>query len=147
VRIKPTWFRSFGDRDWINLDSDLVILHGPNGYGKTSIAESIEWLIYGKTKRRIKGEKLSKRDYQGSYRNAHAPTGSLTSVEAVIRLSDGLEHSIKRELVIGHRKVESSNTFIDNNPGNLSSIGISDDEIYDSIIAQDSLKDFIYSEP
>jgi DNA repair exonuclease SbcCD ATPase subunit len=36
-------FRGFGTSvDLINLDADLVLFHGPNGYGKTSLAEAIE---------------------------------------------------------------------------------------------------------
>lgn len=147
VKIKPHYFRSFGDSDWINLDADLVVLFGPNGYGKTSLAEAIEWLLYGKTKRRERGEDLCQRDYQGSYRNAHAPKTSTTFVEAVFRLLDGTECTIRRELLVGPRNVESSRIFVNSSSDTFTTIGIVGDEIYNPIIAQDNLQDFIHSRP
>ena len=67
IGIKPVYFRAFGNSDWISLNSNLVVIYGPNGYGKTSISEAMEWLLYGKTRRRERGETLSQREYQGSY--------------------------------------------------------------------------------
>lgn len=147
VRIKPSYFRAFGDSDWINLDAGLVVLFGPNGYGKTSLAEAVEWLLYGKTKRRERGEALSQRDYQGSYRNAHAPVTSPTFVEAVIRLPDGTEHTIRRTLQLMARNAETSQTMVDGHTAPLSTVGFSDDEVFNPIVAQDSLQDFIHSKP
>ena len=147
VKIKPTYFRGFGNADWINLDADLVVLHGPNGQGKTSLAEAVEWLLYGKTKRRERGENLSQRDYQGSYRNAHAPTDATTSVEAVLRECNGSEHTLQRELVVGARNVETSRTLVDGNPADLAAVGIPPDEVFNPVISQDGLQDFIHSTP
>ena len=46
-------FRGFGNTsETIRLDGDLLLFYGPNGFGKTSLAEAIEWLFYGTTKRR-----------------------------------------------------------------------------------------------
>jgi len=147
VRIRPTYFRGFGDADWINLDAGLVVLHGSNGQGKTSLAEAVEWLLYGKTKRRERGESLSQRDYQGSYRNVHAPTDATTSVEAVLRASSGAEHTVRRELVIGARNAETSRTLVDGDPADLAVVGISSDEVFNPVISQDGLQDFIHSKP
>lgn len=147
IEIKPKYFRGFGNSDWINLDNNLVILHGPNGFGKTSLAEAIEWLFYGKTKRRERGEALSQRDYLGSFRNVHTPEGEITAVEAKIKLSNGTSYNLRRELIIGTRNSETSETFINENPDNFSSIGISDDERYYPVVAQHSLQDFIHSRP
>ena len=49
-------FRGFGaTSDTIKLDRDLILIYGPNGFGKTSIAEAVEWLFYSFTKRRVLG--------------------------------------------------------------------------------------------
>jgi len=67
-------FRGFGKAaEVIRLDRDLILIFGPNGFGKTSIAEAIEWLFYGSTKRRVQGEGYSKAEYAGTYGNAHGP--------------------------------------------------------------------------
>jgi AAA15 family ATPase/GTPase len=84
IGIKPIYFRAFGNSDWISLNSNLVVIYGPNGYGKTSISEALEWLLYGKTRRRERGETLSQREHQGSYRNVHAPEGHPTSVNGSV---------------------------------------------------------------
>jgi len=147
VRIKPIYFRGFGNSDWINLDADLVVLHGPNGFGKTSLTEAVEWLLYGKTKRRERGETLCQRDYQGSYRNAHAPAGSPTSVEAMLRSSTGVEFEVRRDLEVGPRNVESSQTFVNSSPASLTTIGLPTDEFFSPVIAQDSLQEFIHAKP
>ncbi|MBE3123816.1 MAG: AAA family ATPase [Planctomycetes bacterium] len=147
VRIKPTYFRGFGNADWINLDAGLVVLHGPNGQGKTSLAEAVEWLLYGNTKRRERGETLSQRDYHGSYRNAHAPAGATTSVEAVLRAPNGSEHTVRRELMARARNAETSRMFVDENPTELTAIGISSDEVFSPVISQDGLQDFIHAKP
>jgi DNA repair exonuclease SbcCD ATPase subunit len=143
AKIKPTYFRGFGDCDWIDMSSDLVLISGPNGYGKTGIAETIEWLLYGKTRKREKGENLSSRDYQNSYRNIHAPSGIITKVEATLNQADGTSVNLCREL----RDNESSEEFIEGTPALFSSLGIVSDALYCPVIAQDNLQDFIHSRP
>jgi len=149
LSIKPTWFRAFGNTtDPINIDADLVVLHGANGFGKSSLSEAMEWLFFGKTKRRAKGEKQSgERDYQGSFRNVHALSADLSSVEMKVRLKTGVEHMFKRDLIEGPRNSELSKTYIDGIEEDFTSFGLHFDEIYDPILAQDSLKDFIHSRP
>jgi len=72
VELTVRNFRGFGTSgDPIRLDRDLILVYGPNGFGKTSLAEAIEWLFYGSTKRRLHGEEYSKAEYAGTYANAH----------------------------------------------------------------------------
>ena len=147
MRIRPHYFRAFGNSDWVNLNSDLVLVFGPNGFGKTSLAEAVEWLLYGRTHRRRRGEELSQRDYQGSYRNAHAEEAETTFVECEVRLQDGTTRILRRDLFIGHRAVESSQTFMDGQGTDFPSILGTEDEVFYPIIAQHSLQDFIHSRP
>jgi len=153
-RIRPVYFRGFGNSDWINLNASLVVVHGPNGFGKTSLVEALEWLLYGKTKRRERGEALSARDYQGHYRNVHAPDQEPTFVEAVLcRLASGEEFLIKRELQLGPRHAETTRTFVAGAPFaslvevGFDTIGLSSDEIFNPVVAQHSLQDLINSKP
>jgi chromosome segregation protein len=44
-------FRGFRDRQRIELDSSVVILSGPNGTGKTSFFDALQWLLLGSLKR------------------------------------------------------------------------------------------------
>jgi DNA repair exonuclease SbcCD ATPase subunit len=44
-------FRGFRDRQRIDLDSSVVILAGPNGTGKTSLFDALQWLLLGSLER------------------------------------------------------------------------------------------------
>lgn len=147
VKIKPRYFRGFGNSEWVNLDNQFVLLYGLNGNGKTSIAEAVEWLLYGRTTRRDKGETFSQRDYQNTHRNVHAPAEIVTCVEAIFRLDDETEKTLRRDLRVGNRGVEDSVTYIDGSQDSFESIGIVDNGLCCPVIAQHSLQDFIYSKP
>ena len=49
IGLKVAGVRGFNDEQTIDLDAKLVIYYGPNGSGKTSLGEAIEWLFYGRT--------------------------------------------------------------------------------------------------
>jgi len=148
LKVRPIYFRGFGSSDWIDLDSDLVLLYGPNAFAKTSLAEAIEWLFFGWTKRRLKGDRFSKDEYRGSYRNAHAPASTPTGVAACVRLPGGSEHLIERRLVLGSRQADdTSEAYVDGSLAELDSIGILPDEAFYPIIVQHGLQDFIHTRP
>ena len=65
-QLKVCGFRGFNEEQPIDLSDPIAVFEGSNGSGKTSIGEGIEWLLYGKTLKRSKGDELSKREYDGS---------------------------------------------------------------------------------
>ncbi len=62
-------FRGFNQQQTLAFHPELTLIYGQNSYGKTSITEAVEWLLYGKTSKVDRGE--SKEEYKGSYRNCH----------------------------------------------------------------------------
>ncbi|MCD6471793.1 AAA family ATPase [Candidatus Aerophobetes bacterium] len=44
-------FRGIGSKVLLNLDADIAVIYGPNGTGKTSIFDAIEWTITGQVER------------------------------------------------------------------------------------------------
>src|SRR5471032_3301263 len=44
-------FRGFRDKQRIELDASAVVLSGPNGSGKTSFFDGLQWLLLGSLKR------------------------------------------------------------------------------------------------
>lgn len=44
-------FRGFRERRRIELDASVVIVHGPNGTGKTSFFDALQWLLLGSLQR------------------------------------------------------------------------------------------------
>ena len=47
INLKVAGIRGFNIEQEFELDDDLVIIYGPNGQGKTSFAEIIEYLFFG----------------------------------------------------------------------------------------------------
>lgn len=143
VSLRAAGIRGFNDDQSIELDAKLVIYYGPNGSGKTSIGEAIEWLLYGKTLKRLKGDEISKREYAGSYRNTHYRGALSPFVEAEIADDSGKHHALHRELLPD----ESSRLTVNGtSASDLKQFGIGN--LYDRpLILQHTLQDFIFMRP
>jgi chromosome segregation ATPase len=138
-------FRGFGNEPVsLNLDADLLLFFGPNGFGKTSLSEAIEWLFYGMTKRRQRGDQLSRGEYQGSFRNAHG-VGAPVEVTARVRLPGVGERTLSRR--IDAAEGEESRTFVDELPAEFSDIGLRPIEAVYPIVAQHGLQTFVHTKP
>jgi len=72
-------FRGFNEKQVIDLHPLLTLIYGHNSYGKTSITEAAEWLLYGSTSKVDRGE--FKEEYKGSYRNCHLDVNASTFVK------------------------------------------------------------------
>lgn len=134
-------FRGFGSAaEPIDLDRDLVLFYGPNGHGKTSLAEAVEWLFYGTTKRRQRGEGFSKAEYANTFANVHG--GAPTEVALKVHLNG-------KDVVLSRRlgPKEASETFIDGAAGEFSSLGINTMEPFYPVVAQHGLQTFVHSKP
>jgi len=44
-------FRAFARAHHFNLDADIILLYGRNGFGKTSVFDAISWCLFGFSKR------------------------------------------------------------------------------------------------
>jgi energy-coupling factor transporter ATP-binding protein EcfA2 len=134
-------FRGFGNAiTSITLDGDLLLFFGPNGFGKTSLAEAIEWLFYGTTKRRQQGESYSRAEYANSFANIHG--GVPTEVSATVLLN-GQQLLLARRLLQG----EASETLVDGVVSPFSSISVNPIEAVYPVVAQHGLQTFVHSKP
>jgi len=89
-------FRGFNQEKTIELHPTITLIYGLNSYGKTSITEAAEWLLYGKTSKVDRGE--SKDEYKGSYRNCHIEAKLSTNVKAFF-ISEGKPIIYEAELI------------------------------------------------
>jgi len=91
-------FRGFNKlQEPIEFHNKLTLVSGQNSYGKTSISEALEWLLYGITSK-IEDASHNKSEYLGSYRNIHFPEDQIPFVEAVFVIDDGSEVVYRGEL-------------------------------------------------
>lgn len=74
-------FRGFNEERTVEFHKRLTLIAAPNSYGKTSISEALEWLLYGITSKFEKAD--SKDEYKGSYRNCHFPASLSPFVRVV----------------------------------------------------------------
>jgi len=106
-------FRGFNEERNIDFHDRLTLIYAPNSYGKTSISESFEWLLYGITSKVEKAD--SKEEYKGSYRNRHLSESSTPFVKATFVDCNGNETEFRGDLAedetiqrfVNGREVES----------------------------------------
>ena len=89
-------FRGFNEERTIDFHDRLTLIYAPNSYGKTSISEAFEWLLYGITSKVEKAD--SKEEYKGSYRNRHLPESLTPFVEATFVDDNGNETKFHGDL-------------------------------------------------
>ena len=83
-RLVVEAFRGFNARMEIDLDASVVVLHGPNGMGKTSVFDALQWLLLGEIPR-LRAARLRQTDEY--IVNAYLSSGP-ARVEAHVRLGD-----------------------------------------------------------
>jgi len=86
-------FRGFNDEQELIIDNKLTIVYGPNSYGKTSISEALEWLLFGITSK-VEVSASGEKEFKGTYRNIHFPANSTPFVELLIVQNEGEKISI-----------------------------------------------------
>lgn len=83
--ISVQGFRGFNEEKVIDFHPLITIIYAPNSYGKTSITEAVEWLLYGSTSKVDRAE--FKDEYKGSYRNCHIGVNASTFVKVNFSLA------------------------------------------------------------
>lgn len=97
------------------LSGDIVFIYGPNGVGKTSIVDAVEWAITGQVSRLHKTPHLSKKSGPDPIVNVFSESGEarvtchLSDSDPVSRIKHG--RSIKR--LIGSHAAQDDRDLID----------------------------------
>lgn len=103
-------FKIFKNRVEINFENNqVIVLDGPNGYGKTSVFDAIEILLTGETKRILDIE----------YRDAEKENIFLNNPKIPMKIIGVLKNNLSEEFIIvreipkPNNKLKLSNTFKD----------------------------------
>ena len=142
-RLTVQGFRGFNEIRTIEFSPALTLVYGRNGTGKTSLGEALEWLLYGATTKRQRGDEISKREYRDTYRNVHFDGPGKPYVQVVVKATDGHERVLRREL----NDDETSEVLVDGDAcPDFSHLGVASP--FDRpMILQHTLQDFIHMEP
>jgi chromosome segregation protein len=87
-RLEITGFKSFGDRAELAFDQGVTAIVGPNGCGKSNVADAITWVLGEQSAKSLRGEKMEDVIFGGS--DARKPGAA---AEVRLRLS-GLMTSV-----------------------------------------------------
>ena len=73
-RLEIAGFKSFSDRSELAFDRGVTAIVGPNGCGKSNVADAITWVLGEQSARSLRGEKMEDVIFSGS--DARKPTGT-----------------------------------------------------------------------
>ena len=93
-RLEISGFKSFSDRSELAFDRGVTAIVGPNGCGKSNVADALTWVLGEQSAKSLRGEKMEDIIFSGS--DARKPTGT-----AEVRLRLGsvvVPHSLLREI-------------------------------------------------
>ncbi len=73
-RLDITGFKSFSDHAELSFDRGVTAIVGPNGCGKSNVADALTWVMGEQSAKSLRGEKMEDIIFSGS--DARKPTGS-----------------------------------------------------------------------
>ena len=79
-RVEMSGFKSFADKTIIHFNHDVTGIVGPNGCGKSNIAEAIRWVLGEQSVKSLRSESMSDVIFNGSSNRRMVNVGEVTLV-------------------------------------------------------------------
>jgi chromosome segregation protein len=114
-RLEIAGFKSFSDRSELAFDEGVTAIVGPNGCGKSNVADAITWVLGEQSAKSLRGEKMEDVIFNGS--DARKATGT---AEVRLHLADvtSAPAAVAPTLEDGATISESSGLTHENGHGN-----------------------------
>src|SRR5881397_1772743 len=96
-RLEINGFKSFSDRSELAFDKGVTAIVGPNGCGKSNVADAITWVMGEQSAKSLRGERMEDVIFSGS--DARKPTAA---AEVRLRFSGFLKAIAEAPLPIVH---------------------------------------------
>src|SRR5512147_2823658 len=90
-RLEINGFKSFSDRSELAFDEGVTAIVGPNGCGKSNVADAITWVLGEQSAKSLRGERMEDVIFSGS--DARKATAA---AEVRLRLSGVPSESARR---------------------------------------------------
>src|SRR5215204_6648085 len=84
-QLEIAGFKSFSDRSHLSFDRGVTAIVGPNGCGKSNVADAITWVLGEQSAKSLRGDRMEDVIFNGS--DARKPTGA---AEVRLRFSEVL---------------------------------------------------------
>ena len=97
-RLEISGFKSFSDGSELAFDGGVTAIVGPNGCGKSNVADALTWVLGEQSAKSLRGDKMEDVIFSGS--DARKPTGA---AEVRLRLSGVPCAADARRPANGHR--------------------------------------------
>src|SRR5689334_4464703 len=85
-RLEINGFKSFSDRSELSFDKGVTAIVGPNGCGKSNVADAITWVMGEQSAKSLRGDRMEDVIFSGS--DARKPTAT---AEVRLRLAGVLK--------------------------------------------------------
>jgi len=86
-RLEIAGFKSFSDRSELAFDQGVTAIVGPNGCGKSNVADAITWVMGEQSAKSLRGDRMEDVIFNGS--DARKPTAA---AEVRLRFSGVVKH-------------------------------------------------------
>src|SRR5260221_11671646 len=96
-RLGMNGFKSFSDRSELAFDRGVTAIVGPNGCGKSNVADAITWVMGEQSAKSLRGERMEDVIFSGS--DARKPTAA---AEVRLRFSDVVKRVTGPAFTNGH---------------------------------------------
>src|SRR6476469_8052168 len=105
-RLEINGFKSFSDRSELAFDKGVTAIVGPNGCGKSNVADAITWVMGEQSAKSLRGERMEDIIFSGS--DARKPTAS---AEVRLRFSGVVKSVTGPEFPAGHEQGQNGNGY------------------------------------
>jgi len=111
-RVDITGFKSFGERAELAFHKGVTAIVGPNGCGKSNIADAIGWVLGEQSAKTLRGQKMEELIFNGSETRPALSLAEvnlrISNVNVLVRTKKGETESSKRGEVLVTRRLHRS---------------------------------------